>query len=124
MPRKIIRDVFLRGKEEERPLVEELEMEKQKKSRFLFKFAILVFILVLLGAFGYVALNRFLRPLSTFLPYRETLAIDSRLRAYANPATTGLSFETMRLSSEESGLVTATGISSGGQKSERQNNRL
>ena len=38
--------------------MEELEMEKTKKSRFLFKFAILVFILVLLGAFGYVALNR------------------------------------------------------------------
>ena len=31
---------FLRNKEEERPLVEELEMEKTKKSRFLFKFIV------------------------------------------------------------------------------------
>ena len=44
------------------------------------------------------------------------MAIDSRLRAYTNPITTGLSFEIMRLSAEESDLVTATGISSSGQK--------
>ena len=31
MPRKIIKDIFLRNKEEERPLAEELEMEKTKK---------------------------------------------------------------------------------------------
>ena len=44
------------------------------------------------------------------------MAIDSRLRAYTNTTTTGLSFEVMQLNAEESGLVTATGISSGGQK--------
>ena len=34
MPRKIIKDVFLRDKKEEMPLVEELEMEKTKKAGF------------------------------------------------------------------------------------------
>ena len=57
MPRKIIKDIFLRNKEEERPLVEELEMEKTKKSRFLLKLVISFLILILLGAFGYVALS-------------------------------------------------------------------
>ena len=58
MPRKIIKDVFLRDKKEEMPLVEELEMEKTKKSRFLFKFIAVFLILILLGAFGFVVLNR------------------------------------------------------------------
>ena len=55
MPRKIIKDVFLKERKEERPLGEELEMEKTKKSRFVFKFIIFFLILILLGAFGYVA---------------------------------------------------------------------
>lgn len=117
MPRKIIKDVFLREKEEERPLIEELEMEKTKKSRFLFKFIISFLILILLGAFGFVALNRISTAAINISPYKETLAIDSRLRAHTNTAVTGLSFEIMQLSAEESGLITATGISSGGQKS-------
>ena len=116
MPRKIIKDVFFRDKEEEAPLVEELEMEKTKKSRFLFKFLIFFLILILLGAFGYVALNRISTAVINISPHKETLAIDSRLRAYTNTTTTGLSFEVMQLNAEESGLVTATGISSGGQK--------
>lgn len=116
MPRKIIKDVFLRDKEEERPLVEELEMEKTKKSRFFFKFLIFFLILILLGAFVYVALNRISTAVINISPHREDLAIDSRLRAYTNTTATGLSFEVMQLNAEESGLVTATGISSGGQK--------
>lgn len=116
MPKKIIKDIFFRNKKEERPLVEELEMEKTKKSRFLFKFLMLVFILALLGAFGVVALNRISTAAVNISPYQESLEINSRLRAYANAAATGLSFEIAQLDAEESGLVTATGISSGGQK--------
>ena len=115
MPRKIIKDIFLRDKTE-RPLVEELEMEKTKKSRFLFKLIISFLILILLGAFGYVALNRVSTAAINISPYKETLTIDSRLRARANAAADGLPFEIAQLSAEESGLVTATGISSGGQK--------
>jgi len=115
MPRKIIKDIFLRDKTE-RPLVEELEMEKTKKSRFLFKLIISFLILILLGAFGYVALNRVSTAAINISPYKETLAIDSRLRARANTTADGLSFEIAQLSAEESGLVTATGITSGGQK--------
>ena len=115
MPRKIIKDIFLRDKTE-RPLVEELEMEKTKKSRFLFKLIISFLILILLGAFGYVALNRVSTAAINISPYKETLAIDSRLRARANATTDGLSFEIMQLNAEESGLITATGITSGGQK--------
>src|SRR3989344_1702110 len=116
MPRKIIKDIFLKNKEEERPLVEELEMEKTKKSRFLFKLTISFLILILLGAFGYVALNRVSTASINISPYKETLVIDSRLRARANTTADGLPFEIAQLSAEESGLVTATGISSGGQK--------
>ena len=116
MPRKIIKDVFLRNKEEERPLLEELEMEKTKKSRFFFKFMVSLLILILLGAFSFVALSRISTAAVNISPYKETLAVDSRLRAYTNTVATGLSFEVMQLSAEESGLVTATGISSGGQK--------
>ena len=115
MPRKIIKDVFLRDKKEEKPLLEELEMEKTKKSRFVFKFIIFFLILILLGAFGYVALNRISTAAINISPYKETLAIDSRLRARANTDADGLPFEIMQLSAEENGLVTATGISSGGQ---------
>src|SRR3989344_2286267 len=115
MPRKIIKDVFLR-KKEERPLVEELEMEKTKKSRFLFKLVISFLILILLGALGAVILNRISTVAVNISPYKETLTIDSRLRARANAAADGLPFEIAQLSAEESGLVTATGISSGGQK--------
>ena len=116
MPRKIIKDIFLKNKEEERPLVEELEMEKTKKSRFLFKLTISFLILILLGAFGYVALNRVSTASINISPYKETLVIDSRLRARANTTADGLPFEIAQLSAEESGLVTATGISYGGQK--------
>ena len=63
-----------------------------------------------------MVLNRISTVAINISPHKETLAIDSRLRAYTNPITTGLSFEIMRLSAEESGLVTATGISSSGQK--------
>ena len=115
MPRKIIKDIFLRDKTE-RPLVEELEMEKTKKSRFLFKLIISFLILILLGAFGYVALNRVSTATINISPFKETLAIDSRLRAHANTTADGLPFEIAQLSAEESGLVTATGITSGGQK--------
>src|SRR3989344_599899 len=80
MPRKIIKDIFLRDKTE-RPLVEELEMEKTKKSRFIFKLIISFLVLILLGAFGYVALNRVSTAAINISPYKETLAIDSRLRA-------------------------------------------
>ena len=73
-------------------------------------------ILILLGAFGYVALNRISTAVINISPHKETLAIDSRLRAYTNTTATGLPFEVMQLNAEESGLVTATGISSGGQK--------
>ena len=69
-----------------------------------------------MGAFGYVALSRISTAAVNISPYKETLAVDSRLRAYTNTVATGLSFEVMQLSAEESGLVTATGISSGGQK--------
>ena len=115
MPRKIIKDIFLRDKTE-RPLVEELEMEKTKKSRFIFKLIISFLVLILLGAFGYVALNRVSTASINISPYKETLVIDSRLRARANTTADGLPFEIAQLSAEESGLVTATGISSGGQK--------
>ena len=115
MTRKIIKDIFLRDKTE-RPLVEELEMEKTKKSRFLFKLIISFLILILLGAFGYVALNRVSTATINISPFKETLAIDSRLRAHANTTADGLPFEIAQLSAEESGLVTATGITSGGQK--------
>ena len=114
MPRKIIKDVFLR-KKEERPLVEELEMEKTKKSRFLFKLVISFLILILLGALGAVILNRISTVAVNVSPYKETLAIDSRIRARANATADGLLFEIAQLNAEESGLVTATGISSGGQ---------
>ena len=115
MPRKIIKDIFLRDKTE-RPLVEELEMEKTKKSRFLFKLIMSFLILILLGAFSYVALDRVSTAVINISPYKETLAIDSKFRASVNPAFAGLSFEIAQLSAEESGLVAATGISSGGQK--------
>ena len=115
MPRKIIKDIFLRDKTE-RPLVEELKMEKTKKSRFIFKLIISFLILILLGAFGYVALNRVSTAAINISPYKETLAIDSRLRARANTTADGLPFEIAQLSAEENGLVTATGITSGGQK--------
>jgi len=114
MPRKIIKDVFLR-KKEERPLVEELEMEKTKKSRFLFKLVISFLILILLGALGAVILNRISTVAVNVFPYKEILAIDSRIRARANTTADGLLFEIAQLNAEESGLVTATGISSGGQ---------
>ena len=114
MPRKIIKDVFLR-KKEERPLVEELEMEKTKKSRFLFKLVLSFLILILLGALGAVILNRISTVAVNVSPYKETLAIDSRIRARANATADGLLFEIAQLNAEESGLVTATGISSGGQ---------
>ena len=96
--------------------MEELEMEKTKKSRFLFKFIVSFLILILLGAFGFVALNRISTAAVNISPYKETLAIDSRLRARANASADGLPFEVMQLNAEESGLITATGISSGGQK--------
>ena len=115
MPRKIIKDIFLRDKTE-RPLVEELEMEKTKKSRFLFKLIMSFLILILLGAFSYVALDRVSTAVINISPYKETLAIDSKFRASVNLAFAGLSFEIAQLSAEESGLVAATGISSGGQK--------
>lgn len=115
MPRKIIKDIFFKDKKEERPLVEELEMEKTKKSRFLFKFVIFFLIVILLGAFGYVMLSRISTAAINISPFKETLAIDSRLRARANSSIDGLPFEIMQLSAEESGLVIATGISSGGQ---------
>ena len=115
MPRKIIKDIFLRDKTE-RPLVEELEMEKTKKSRFLFKLVISFLILILLGAFGAVMLNRISTAAVNISPYKETLAVDSRLRARANTTTDGLPFEIAQLSAEESGLITATGITSGGQR--------
>ena len=115
MPRKIIKDVFLKNKEREIPLDEELEMEKTKKSRFIFKLIISFLILILLGAFGYVALNRVSTAVVNISPYKETLIVDSRLRARANTTTDGLPFEIAQLSAEESGLVIATGISSGGQ---------
>lgn len=114
MPRKIIKDIFLRDKTE-RPLVEELEMEKTKKSRFLFKLVISFLILILLGALGAVILNRISTVAVNVSPYKETLAIDSRIRARANATADGLLFEIAQLNAEESGLVTATGISSGGQ---------
>ena len=114
MPRKIIKDVFLRNKEE-KPLVEELEMEKTKKSRFLFKLVISFLILILLGALGAVILNRISTVAVNVFPYKEILAIDSRIRARANTTADGLLFEIAQLNAEESGLVTATGISSGGQ---------
>ena len=116
MPRKIIKDVFLKNREREIPLDEELEMEKTKKSRFLFKFIISFLILVLLGAFGAVMLNRISTAAVNISPYKETLAVDSRLRARANTTTDGLPFEIAQLSAEESGLITATGITSGGQR--------
>ena len=115
MPKKIIKDIFFKNKKEERPFVEELEMEKIKKSRFLFKFLVLVFILALLGAFGVIALNRISTAAVNISPYRESLEINSRIRAYANAAATGLSFEVAQLDAEEIGQVAATGISSGGQ---------
>ena len=114
MPRKIIKDIFLRDKTE-RPLVEELEMEKTKKSRFLFKLIISFLILILLGALGAVILNRISTVAVNVFPYKEILAIDSRIRARANTTADGLLFEIAQLNAEESGLVTATGISSGGQ---------
>ncbi len=98
------------------PLVEELEMEKTKKSRFFFKFIIIILILILLGTFVFVALNRISTAAINISLYKETLAIDSRLRARANATADGLPFEIMQLSAEESGLIAATGITSGGQK--------
>mgnify|MGYP001599759948 CR=1 FL=1 len=115
MPKKIIKDIFFKSKKREMPLVEELKMEKTKKSRFLFKFLIFFFILVLLGAFGVVALNRLSTAAINIFPYRESLEINSRLRAYTNTAVIDLSFEIAQLDAEEIGQVTATGISSGGQ---------
>ena len=76
MPRKIIKDVFLKNREREIPLDEELEMEKTKKSRFLFKFIISFLILILLGAFGAVMLNRISTAAVNISPYKETLAVD------------------------------------------------
>src|SRR3990167_6704599 len=106
MMEAVYTDIFLRDKTE-RPLVEELEMEKTKKSRFLFKLIMSFLILILLGAFGYVTLNRVSTAVINISPYKETSAIDSRLRARANTTADGLSFEIAQLSAEESGLVTA-----------------
>lgn len=117
MPRKIMKDVFLREKREDVPLREELENEKNKKSRFVFKVIISFLIFAMVVAFFYVALNKISSTVVNISPFAETIEIDSRLRAYADPSITGLSFETMQLSVDDSAQIVPTGISSGGQKS-------
>ncbi len=117
MPKKTMKDVFLREKREKVPLREEIENEKIKKSRFIFKIIISFFIFAIIVAFFYVILNKISSTTVNISPFKEMVEIDSRLRAYTDPTITGLSFETMQLSAEDSTQVAPTGISSGGQKS-------
>lgn len=112
-----MKDVFLREKREDVPLAEELENDKNKKSRFVFKIIMSFLIFAIATAFFYVFLSKISSTVVNISPFSETVEVDSRLRAYADPAITGLSFETMQLSVEDSVKVIPTGISSGGQKS-------
>ena len=112
-----MKDVFLREKRENGPLREELENEKIKKSSFIFKIIISFFIFAIVVSFFYVILNKISSTTVNISPFKEMVEIDSRLRAYIDPTITGLSFETMQLSAEDSTKVAPTGISSGGQKS-------
>ena len=112
-----MKDIFLREKRENAPLMEELENEKRKKSSFIFKIIISFFIFAIVVIFFYVILNKISSTTVNISPFKEIVEIDSRLRAYVDPTITGLSFETMQLSAEDSTKVAPTGISSGGQKS-------
>lgn len=117
MPRKIMKDVFLRERKDDIPLREELENDENKKTRFVFKVTIALLILAIIAAFFYVFLSKISSTVVNISPFKETVEVDSRLRAYADPSITGLSFETMQLSADDSVKVVPTGISSGGQKS-------
>lgn len=117
MPRKIIKDVFLRGGDKDVPLSEELRNDENKKTRFVFKITIAVLIVAIIVAFFYVFLSKISSTVVNISLFKETIEVDSRLRAYADPAITGLSFETMQLSVDDSAKVVPTGVSSGGQKS-------
>ena len=116
MPKKIMKDVFLRIKNEEEPLGEELENEKRKTSKFILKIIISFLIFAIVIAFFYAILSKISSTAVNISPLKEKIEVDSRLRAYTDPTITGLSFETMQLSAEDSVQVAPTGISSGGQK--------
>ena len=116
MPKKIMKDVFLRERRDSAPLAEELENKKSETSRLVFKIIISLFIFAIVVAFFYIILNKISSTVVNVYPFRETIQIDSKLRAYTDPAITGLSFETMQLSADDSVQVSPTGISSGGQK--------
>lgn len=117
MPRKIMKDVFFKERKDDVTLVEELDNLKNKKSRFVFKIIISFLIFAIAFAFLYVFLSKISSTVVNISPFSETVEIDSRLRAYADPSITGLSFETMQLSADDSVKIAPTGISSGGQKS-------
>lgn len=116
MPKKILKDIFFKEKNEEIPLNEELKMEDAKKSRFFFKFLVGALILILIGGFGFVILGRISTATINIVSRHKSLNIDSRLKVSVNPAANGLSFEIAQLDADESQQIVPTGTAAGGQR--------
>jgi len=119
MPKKIIKDVFLREKEETVPLNEELKMEKARRGGFLLKIVLALVLLALVAGFGFVFLGKMSSATISVVLQNEYADINSDIKAYKEPPSNGVAgavFEVMRLDAEESSPVTATGVAKGGQK--------
>lgn len=99
------------------PLDEELKTEEIKKGRLFFKILVASLFLIILGGFFFVILGRISTATMKIVLHRESIDIDSRLRAFVTPSVTGLSFGVTQTDSEESQAVVPTGSASGGQKS-------
>lgn len=114
MPKKTIRDIFLKEKKA-RPLKEELGIsDKRGGSRFS-KAIIFICFLALMIAFGFVALSRLSMAEISITPHNEKINIDTKILAKRD-AQDGLPFEIMRLEAEDSKIAIATGISVSSQK--------
>lgn len=116
MPKKNLKDIFFKEKNEEIPLNEELKIEDAQKSRFFFKFSVGALILILIGGFGFVILGRISTATISVIPRHKNLNIDSRLKASVNPSANGLSFEVAQLDASESQQIVPTGTAAGGQR--------
>lgn len=116
MPKKIIKDVFLREREETAPLNEELKVEKTRRGRFFLKVVFVFIFLAIIAGFGAVILGKISSATVSVILQNEYLDINSDLKAHDNPAVNGLAFEIMQMDAEKSQPITATGIAKGGHK--------
>lgn len=119
MPKKMIKDVFLREKKETIPLNEELKMEKIKRGGLFLKLILICVLLVLLAGFGFVFMGKMSSATFSVVLKNEYADVNSDIKAYREPlngASAGAIFEVMGLDAEDSSPITATGVSKGGQK--------